>query len=650
MSRVFAGRSSGRLFLRRPALGPLLALLSIFSALTVGAPAQTSSSNSQPLAAPAPPYGSGEPANHVLELEGNGSCVELPPDIFTNLTEATVEGWLKWKRFAPNSRFFDFGKEGQLMAVRNSGTGPDLVFEISRNNKSPYIEVLVPGILSTNRWFHIAAVSGPGGMKLYVNGALAGSNTHAGSFAWMGSDEHNYLGRSNWRQSDPGNNEDFQGQMVEVRVWKVQRTEDQIRETMFRRLTGREPGLAGLWNFDRVANGAVKDLTPGAHDGKLIGHARVAEVPPPTGVQAALSGQVLDLDGTNSAVELPPNLFTNAVVTVEGWMKWREFGVFSRFFDFADASLLIGLNSRGAEQKGPSTTVQVDHYRAAGFDDLYAIRVPNVLFTNQWVHLAVVAGKDFSKLYLNGALLSANEARFDWKPGVLPPRKNFLGRSVTGSDPNANGDTDLDGQMAEVRLWAGERTAEEIKTNLFKNLTGREAGLLALWNFADGTAHDASTNGRDGKLIGNARVISAQLPTPAGLREPDLGLGPPGSVLLGRVSDSAGKPLAAVQVQLFKSKLRTPNSEQEPNASALVDTNEVIAIALTHSDGRYHFRRVMPGQYVLRAQSPPGWVWFDDVKPIVVRAGVDRPDVDFQLPVRQPVAGPPPQPRAPTVC
>ena len=354
-----------------------------------------------------------------------------------------------------------------------------------------------------------------------------------------------------------------------------------------------------------------------------------------------LTRHVLDLDGTNSCVELPPNLFTNAVVTVEGWMKWCEFGVYSRFFDVADASLQICLNNRGAEHPGPSATVQVDHYRAPGFDDLYAIRVPNVLFTNQWVHLAVVAGTNFSKLYFNGALLSANEARFDWKPGALPPRKNYLGRSVTRGAPNASEDTDLNDQMAEVRLWAGERTAEQIKSNLFKSLTGGEAGLLALWNFADGTARDASTNGRDGTLRGHARVVSAQLPTPAGLQEPELGLAPPGSVLLGRVSDSAGKPLAAVQVQLFKSEVRTPNSGHEPNPPALVDTNKVIAIALTHGDGRYHFRGVMPGQYVLRAQSPSGWVWFDEGEPIVMQAGADRSEVNFQLPVRHRVAGPP---------
>ena len=37
--------------------------------------------------------------NHVLELDGEGSYVELPSNIFNGLTEATVEGWVKWNTF-----------------------------------------------------------------------------------------------------------------------------------------------------------------------------------------------------------------------------------------------------------------------------------------------------------------------------------------------------------------------------------------------------------------------------------------------------------------------------------------------------------------------------------------------------------------------
>ena len=34
--------------------------------------------------------------NRVIELDGKGSYVEIPPDLITNLQEAAVEGWVKW--------------------------------------------------------------------------------------------------------------------------------------------------------------------------------------------------------------------------------------------------------------------------------------------------------------------------------------------------------------------------------------------------------------------------------------------------------------------------------------------------------------------------------------------------------------------------
>jgi signal transduction histidine kinase/streptogramin lyase/DNA-binding NarL/FixJ family response regulator len=276
---------------------------------------------------------------------------------------------------------------------------------------------------------------------------------------------------------------------------------------------------------------------------------------------------------------------------VEGWVKWREAGAYSRFFDFSDASLQINVHNRGIDDSGPVASVNVDHYRAPGFDDAKWIHVPNVLSTNQWIHLAAVAGTNFSKLYFNGALLSTNEVSIGWQPSPLPPLKNFLGRSVMQGILNAGiSNTTLNGQMAEVRLWAGERTAEQIKTNLFTGLTGREAGLLALWNFADGTARDASTHGRDGKLIGNARVVSALLPTPAQLREP--------AVVFGTVRDETGKPFPNATIRFLRQEEEISTATSGPDGSysiALRTKYENFDIAASAGDlGNWRLGVVCP--------------------------------------------------------
>src|SRR5262249_21158227 len=146
--------------------------------------------------------------NHVLQLDGTNSFVELPPNIFNDLTEATVEGWVKWDRLGNSMRFFDFGRqgnpeEGQAMALGTgiqNGLYDSLSFELwdaSRTAKVGYLRV--DKILRTNEWYHIAVATGPGGVRIYLNGLLAAQNDYTGSFAAIKSGARNYLGRNNWK-------------------------------------------------------------------------------------------------------------------------------------------------------------------------------------------------------------------------------------------------------------------------------------------------------------------------------------------------------------------------------------------------------------------------------------------------------------------
>jgi len=231
--------------------------------------------------------------------------------------------------------------------------------------------------------------------------------------------------------------------------------------------------------------------------------------------QPAFTNSVLELDGTNSYVELPPRLFTNDVVTVEGWVKWRAFGTYSRFIDFADAPVQVALGNF-LDTAG----LWLQRFRAPEFDDLKVISVPDILCTNRWMHLAaVVTGTRGSKLYFNGTLIATNEFAANWKPNPVPPRKNFLGRSVM-QGVVVSDNTDLAGQIDEVRVWNSARTEEQIRQAMFQRLTGREEGLAGLWNFDDGKADDASPAGHHGKLMGQARTIAAELPTAETLSRP----------------------------------------------------------------------------------------------------------------------------------
>lgn len=211
--------------------------------------------------------------NLALQLDGHGSYVQLPPNLFTNLTEATVEVWARWESFENYSRVFEFGAPWRSVSVFNVRHQPDLRFNVwpryAKINTALQNKIEVPGILRTNEWIHIAAVSGPGGMLLYVNGRLVGQHTNEASFAALGTTPTNYLGRG---LSGNVIDRDFNGEIDELRVWNSRRSEAQIRDNMYKRLSGQETGLAYLLNFD---DGTVSDATGHAAPGKIMGKARI---------------------------------------------------------------------------------------------------------------------------------------------------------------------------------------------------------------------------------------------------------------------------------------------------------------------------------------------------------------------------------------
>jgi len=488
--------------------------------------------------------------NRVLELDGKGSYVELPPNLFTNLTEGTVEAWVKWRSTSSYQRFFSFGETVNDMGVGGQGFGGPSDIHFFVNVQGDLGLIVVPGLLQLQQWSHLAAVSGPEGLKLYLNGTLVRTNDYRKSFSGI-SGKRNYLGRWNARSGGAVDPVTFDGQIDEFRVWKVARTEEQIRDTMFSRLAGNETDLVGLWNFETVENSVVKDLSPGRHDGKMLGNAKVVVEEPPASMRSEGNQRVLELNGKDRYVELPPNMLTNLdAITIEGWCRWRSFRASSRFFDVEFGEGRFSVHNRQL-----SHGLQFEEYQHDG--RFRAAVLPALLTTNEWVHIATVLSKQVSRLYLNGSLIVSNLPPADDNYGSITNRSNYLGRS--GVRERFSADEDFDGQMSEVRVWRGARTESQIRENMHKRLTGREESLAALWNFEDGTARDASTNGFHGKLMGNAAVVQAERPGAAGLLRP--------AVISGRVTDESGKPAPNTKVRMEQSGEEVASFEASADGS-----------------------------------------------------------------------------------
>jgi len=310
--------------------------------------------------------------NRVLSLDGDGDYVELPQNIFNELDEATVEGWIKWEKLGKFSRFFDFGALKRNMLVYCFVYTNHLGFALYDENGSQH-RIAVEGILSEGTWCHIAAVSGKSGMKLYFNGVLVGENPYDGSFSRI-SGENNLLGQDNSSENRPTLN----GQLDEVRVWSVARTEKQIRDTMFTSLHGDEPSLVGYWRFEDKNNIAT-DSSPNRSDGKLVGdaHCVEAELPEPGELllPIVISGRITTEDGkpiryANVRLEQNGEKITQAQSDAEGNYRLvileKVRGLFDLFAtkdELGDLRLglrlRLGLSAKRIETKGESRTLNL---------------------------------------------------------------------------------------------------------------------------------------------------------------------------------------------------------------------------------------------------------------------------------------------------
>ncbi|MEO7099565.1 MAG: LamG-like jellyroll fold domain-containing protein [Luteolibacter sp.] len=157
-----------------------------------------------------PVYGTGR-INRGLLFDGVDDLVTLPAGI-ADSQDLTVAAWVYWNGGGDNQRVFDFGNNtNQYFYVSPRSGGAGLRFGIRNGGTEQQLNTTA---LATGCWVHVAVtLSGDTG-RLYVDGALAATNT---AMTINPSDFRptlNYIGDSQW-SADPL----FKGRMDDFRVY-----------------------------------------------------------------------------------------------------------------------------------------------------------------------------------------------------------------------------------------------------------------------------------------------------------------------------------------------------------------------------------------------------------------------------------------------
>ena len=168
--------------------------------------------------------------DHSLNFDGNNDYILIPDNATLDLTaNYTIEAWIFPESFSwlagIVSKYHTNAANGYMLRLTHQTPYNGLGFDE---------RITSTGVLSSNQWYHVAAVNSNGSRKLYVNGV---------EYALTGSALNVSANNNPLRIGSDYGSRYFDGRIDEVRIWNIAREQDNIISTMDSVLTGSETGL-----------------------------------------------------------------------------------------------------------------------------------------------------------------------------------------------------------------------------------------------------------------------------------------------------------------------------------------------------------------------------------------------------------------------
>jgi hypothetical protein len=207
------------------------------------------------------------------------------------------------------------------------------------------------------------------------------------------------------------------------------------------------------------------------------------------------AGHALYFDGSNTNDRyVNVNSAIGTVHTIEFWVNSDielNGGTGQPAFYFnSDNNQYIWLNSSTSSITGETVGFSVGN-------------TANRTYTTQnmpvgWNHIAIVSdGTRYTNIYINGKPATVvTPSGYDEAPVISISNMQIGARSSSNHF--------YKGYLDEIRFWSSSRSQTEIRDNMCKKLAGNETGLLAYYNFDDGSGTTATdlTGNANGTLTG----------------------------------------------------------------------------------------------------------------------------------------------------
>ncbi len=230
---------------------------------------------------------------------------------------------------------------------------------------------------------------------------------------------------------------------------------------------------------------------------------------------AVVTQSSMRFDGVSSYIDIQNLTILNQLpLTLEAWVKPEDVGSSINYAnnilsndDRLHYSVGFGVNSNSSQS-----------YFNSNFHD--GARQSQLSFpVGQWKHVAIVYSSGNVSSYVNGILYETYNFT-QLIPDALT--ELFIGRYNPGTTESV---TLFKGQVSDVRAWSTARTAQQIRENYNRRLTGMESGLVGYWPLSGSTGSPISDLASTHNGINYGAVVVGDAPPllPLNLTSPNGG-------------------------------------------------------------------------------------------------------------------------------
>ena len=394
---------------------------------------------------------------------------------------ATGAGNFTWETWVQSDAT---GKRQDLIDIQ--GNGSFYRFYIGADNKLHFENQSSPGPVSTatvadGAWHHVAAVYdvSMGVVQLYVDGVASGAP--ADPFSIVTSNGYDNALTFGGLNDTTGFKNMLVGDLDNTRIWNTARTAEEIQATMHGQPASGEPGLLGSWTYNEGDWSATDHGAGGDNAGEQW-----------TRAPWHLDDDVLRFDGVGTGIDIPNDATlvsstASPPMTIEAWVRTTSSAKMEVVPIAGATSERYLYLENGVVKAGQSTTVAAS-----------TITVND----GTWHHIAyTVDGSNMAQVYVDGI---ASGASADIGAVDFSTVDAYIGMAPGGSFR-------FDGEIADVRIWQGVRSAPEIHDNMNHDPAVAFTGsgtLAAHWTLDQGTGTAAPdrTGGNDGTIFSQTWV------------------------------------------------------------------------------------------------------------------------------------------------